>query len=144
MHPSCNPQPAQVLSHVEYLCSLPKVTQAHKEHALFSTVISHLGSAGSINVLYYLMNHAGANKRKETECVRHSRFVTTSLTTINFFFACHHTTLTVSTSFTGALGMGKDFSQQHHHLKLAVYPVPGETILHVAARSNRPRCAEWT
>ena len=27
-----------VLSHVEYLCSLPTTTRAHKEHALFSAV----------------------------------------------------------------------------------------------------------
>lgn len=46
--------------------------------------------------------------------------------------------------YAGAKGMGEDFSGREHGLKHShgTHPLPGETILHVAARHGRHRCLE--
>jgi hypothetical protein len=87
-----------VLSHVEYLCSLPTTTRAHKEHALFSAVTATGSGSANVNVVKYLMVYAGAR------------------------------------------GMGDDFSGHKHFI--STLPLPGETIMHVAARFGSPRCLE--
>ena len=91
---------AGVVSHVEYLCSLQEFTQEHKESALFNAVVGHHARAGDLNVLSFLINHAGVK------------------------------------------GHGPDFSGQDLHRNKAVNTIPGETILHVAARMKRDTCLQ--
>jgi hypothetical protein len=68
-----------VLSHVEYLCSLPTTTRAHKEHALFSAVTA-TGSG-----VFHLCVYPSATTRN----VYNLEIPDSSQSTLMFMFSVH-------------------------------------------------------